>query len=660
MIIVPASAWTAVTEAFTRPQGLAERVAFLDGVAGGHEPSDGGVVTTVTLPQAHERDASWEVETHEMRRAGVHLRLYGLVRLAQVHAHPGTWVGHSATDDERAFSQRPGTVSIVLPGYALTCPGLGDAGVHVRERNGWRELPWAEVAAHVRVVPSVRRLPARTMTSISDRHEGDLGGSLTPWDRRRRLRVQVCFGNSAAHAAVQHAGWMLVNLLARMDGVVTAVHLRAPDVPLLARVMPLAAAGASLLDALGAGGERIGVVPVTHDNGNAADVVFELGPGPAHAGCIRVHGDGWAGGISAGAALVAGRWSTLPFGPYAAACLAAGRVFLLSRAPELASEDDLTAPLIWSTWTVCAGGDELFSEGPAMIHAVLDAGLAGAGAVGTAAMQAAWAAPGVGGKCLVVDSDRRGVDETNLNRGVLFLRTSVGRPKAPEAVAQLAGGELAFEPRSGRYEDQGERPGLLLSAVDRRRARDAIQGQYPARAIGASTHGLRAELLRTGPAGRGACLRCFNVPEAADSDEALRARVRDAAPDQLAAVAARAGISIQDARKWAVEGGCGAVDGAMLRTLGIQDDDHGAGEFAVAFVSAFAGTLLAAEAIKETLGAPAGLGDAANRASVQFLRPRAVRGPAPFARDPHCPACRPGPAREIWARRRADWGPARP
>jgi hypothetical protein len=155
VIVVPAFAWKTVIDTFTTALGIAERVAFLDGVAAGPRPADGGVVTTVVFPQARESAGDWEVDPVEMSAAGRHLRPYGLVRLAQVHSHPTTWTGHSPTDDERAFSHQPGTISIVLPGHALTYPGRGDAGVHLRETDGWRELAHDEVGDYVRVVPSV-------------------------------------------------------------------------------------------------------------------------------------------------------------------------------------------------------------------------------------------------------------------------------------------------------------------------------------------------------------------------------------------------------------------------------------------------------------------------------------------------------------------------
>lgn len=155
MIVIPARLWKETVERFVAAAGIAERVAFLDGVAGGPRPADGGVVTTVTFPQATETSGNWMVETAHMSEAGRHLRPYGLVRLAQIHSHPGPWVGHSPTDDEMAFSQARGTISLVMPMHGLTYAGLGDCGVHLREPQGWRELAAEEVGEHVHVVPSV-------------------------------------------------------------------------------------------------------------------------------------------------------------------------------------------------------------------------------------------------------------------------------------------------------------------------------------------------------------------------------------------------------------------------------------------------------------------------------------------------------------------------
>jgi proteasome lid subunit RPN8/RPN11 len=155
MIVVPAWAWTTVVEAFTGAGGMVERVAFLDGIPGGPASVDGGVVTSVTFPHADESEGHWDVDAREMSRAGAHLRSYGLVRLAQVHTHPGCRTDHSDEDEQLAFSQEIGAVSIVLPSFGLTCPGLGDAGVHRREPHGWQRVEHDDLPHFVRIVPSV-------------------------------------------------------------------------------------------------------------------------------------------------------------------------------------------------------------------------------------------------------------------------------------------------------------------------------------------------------------------------------------------------------------------------------------------------------------------------------------------------------------------------
>ena len=48
-------------------------------------------------------------------------------RLAQIHTHPFGWVGHSDYDDEKAFSQREGAISIVVPHFAAVRPAHPNA-----------------------------------------------------------------------------------------------------------------------------------------------------------------------------------------------------------------------------------------------------------------------------------------------------------------------------------------------------------------------------------------------------------------------------------------------------------------------------------------------------------------------------------------------------
>lgn len=128
---------------------------------------------------------------------------------------------------------------------------------------------------------------------------------------------------------------------------------------------------------------------------------------------------------------------------------------------------------------------------------------------------------------------------------------------------------------------------------------------------------------------------------------------------QLAAFAAEVGYSVNDLRRWAHDGGCGQAGDAALALL----REHQAGPpamFSVGFVSVLAGTMLAAQLVKEYAGHPAPLDDNAQSAKLQLVNPTAARNglPTTVQRDPRCPVCSPdGPAVAIWRERAASWRP---
>jgi hypothetical protein len=153
MIVVPAWAWKATLDVFAEAWGSLEPVAYLDGVAGGQRPLEGGVVTTVTFPRALG-GARGNVTTADTTLAALHLEPHELVRLVQIHTQPPTGTDLCETDDERTFPPELGAVSIVIPHHGLTWPGLGEADVHVLERRGWRQVDSDEIQDYVCVVPS--------------------------------------------------------------------------------------------------------------------------------------------------------------------------------------------------------------------------------------------------------------------------------------------------------------------------------------------------------------------------------------------------------------------------------------------------------------------------------------------------------------------------
>lgn len=151
MILIPDALWNSLLDEFARVAPTLERVAFLDGVREG----DVAVVTTITIPAADLHPGFYDVSAEAMSQAGQHLRQYGLARIAQVHTHGGPDCFHSRHDDGNAYSQRPGSMSIVLPHHAAWRPGPTEGLVHVRRPSGWVPLHANEAATTIRRVPTL-------------------------------------------------------------------------------------------------------------------------------------------------------------------------------------------------------------------------------------------------------------------------------------------------------------------------------------------------------------------------------------------------------------------------------------------------------------------------------------------------------------------------
>ncbi len=457
-------------------------------------------------------------------------------------------------------------------------------------------------------------------------------------------------GAVAGIASVQHTAWMLVNLLARFHGVVHRVGVRCPPgIKLSGRVIPLAGRDLDLASALVRGGIAIGVVPV--EANLTLERIIVIGPGPGYAGRpdLFAIGSGWCGGVSvippSFDALVDG--STLPFGPYVAACIAAGEVFKAARmrpgsyvAPKAA---------FYSCWNHVATGT-LNSDGPRDVEITLDASLVGIGAVGSAVMHSLWACSALRGSMVLVDNDPKGFDVSNLNRYSIFGKDAVGRQKATCAADILSDASIRWLAHDVAIESFALTTPRVVSAVDRNTARAAIQNQYSARIFSGSTLDLRAEVLRCGPPCVGACLRCFNEPEKLPPDDELRSKLKVADKAELVALAESVGLTVTEANEWLATGRCGATGERLLPLL---RQNNGEAAFAVAFVSVMSGVMLAAELLKDHLIHAAPLTEDRQRAVFQFFSPLARSNRAvAFLRDPRCPMCAPASAASgIWALR---------
>lgn len=156
---IPEALWQAVLDVFESHEPGVERVAYLDGFpideAGypGASPSDQiYVAVTVVVPNAVLSPRNYVVPAGAVSEAGSHMRTGRMTRVAQVHSHGNDWVEHSGTDDDRAYTQRPGGLSIVVPFHGVSRPNVAECGVHIRTDAGWQRVRPDSV---IKIIPSV-------------------------------------------------------------------------------------------------------------------------------------------------------------------------------------------------------------------------------------------------------------------------------------------------------------------------------------------------------------------------------------------------------------------------------------------------------------------------------------------------------------------------
>lgn len=485
----------------------------------------------------------------------------------------------------------------------------------------------------------------------------------------RPLRVVVKLGAAeAALAGAQHFAWLLVTLLTRStSAVIEAIGIDVPDAALVPGVDPGAPdGGIGLRDALVATAERFG--PSAAPVGDLAtlsdaDLVLQFGAGSEVRSpgvqVVYVAATAWTGSIAPDpAALFAPELELdVPFGPYIAACLAAGQAFMFARV-----RDHHIPTVALNAWTLDQATTDVTDltavaeVNPGSPIVALDQVLAGAGAVGSALLLTLWAYENASGIIRAADADPEGVDETNLNRCVPYWWTDLGNPKAETAADRLNGRHgLVIEPTNGRAEGLVDKVTQLVSAVDVPEAREALQDRYPASIVQASTAGLRLEMLRVDPTVRTACIRCFNPPRTKTPDAEVRGLIARMNEAILAEHAAAVGATTDMVKEWGRVGGCGTIGDALLHRL--RPSDGSAAQFSVGFVSVLAGVLLAAQVIKDTLrrdGDPNGivgdvglLGERA-RFVTNLLDPvNSPVGVRRYGRDSSCPSCE-GARASVW------------
>jgi hypothetical protein len=120
--------------------------------------ADVQVVTTVVNPKQRVSSGNFEIPYEGTRAMGQALASHQLVNVAQLHAHPADWVGHSSWDDQRAYSSRDHALSIVWPHYGTGLPPIDDWGIHECLGGSWRRLSPSAARDRIRIVPAVLQL----------------------------------------------------------------------------------------------------------------------------------------------------------------------------------------------------------------------------------------------------------------------------------------------------------------------------------------------------------------------------------------------------------------------------------------------------------------------------------------------------------------------
>lgn len=477
------------------------------------------------------------------------------------------------------------------------------------------------------------------MSGISDRHSGTAGGALKVGGRQASVEIRL--GADAFRASVQYTAWMLLNILCRLQGAVSVVRLNcssATDV--VPKLSPLITKGEKLADALISGAQVIGsphdgFAAVESSSQQSSDIVVSVGFEFCAEATFCAIGNGLCGGIFSRQVAAPPQFSPLTVGPYIGACLAAGEIFRLVRLNSYVPERQL----FFNALDYCHGVDPLWSdlEIRGVLRSVL---LVGVGAVGSALLHALYPLP-MRGTVWLADNDEKGIDNTNLSRYALFGWASLGKPKASEAAELLRGADFQVVPHDGSFERffaDTHKPNIVLSAVDKNSARHALQEQYAPLFISASTHNLRAEVLRCGPPSVGACMSCFNPLETERrSEDEIRDLLRDR-PKLAAKLCEKLKLDANEVAAWIRERKCSETGDRLVEQL--RTDDGSVAAFSVGFVSVLAGTLLAAELLKTISHTDCPLGETHNRVVFQFQNPAAATNTLHFyPRDEQCMAC---------------------
>lgn len=108
-------------------------------------------ITHLVFPKQVNNRRNFMVTSDAIAEMSTATRPLGMVNRAQVHTHPGRWVGHSPYDDDNAISRK--ALSIVLPRYGATIAKWPKGiGVHEFGNEVWQFLSPRQASRRIRLV----------------------------------------------------------------------------------------------------------------------------------------------------------------------------------------------------------------------------------------------------------------------------------------------------------------------------------------------------------------------------------------------------------------------------------------------------------------------------------------------------------------------------
>jgi tRNA A37 threonylcarbamoyladenosine dehydratase len=437
-----------------------------------------------------------------------------------------------------------------------------------------------------------------------------LGADEREVERRfRRARVLVRLGDELADSADAHFSLLLaVNEILRFCPSV-AVAAPARHDALLDSCDALAAE----IHGAGSRVERLSRTTVGSFNA-ILNIGLEVRPG-----WVTVSSTGWVARVATGSV----RPATIPYsetapnvlGALAAACLGAGRIFLILLGRELVTE-----PSELSLVDYRSGPIGTLDPGPALPERLeLETLVVGCGAVASGWVYALRRLPVTGD---VEAVDRQALGDENIGPYVVARIPDLGTRKA-EIVRELLEPSIAVTPRTEEFHffrarlryGQTRLTELVVAGVDNVETRHEIQRLWPSVVIDMAAGGLTSQVIVKHLSDAGQCLLDAHTmpPHEETTVERLARlsglqaeRIRDDFEQPISAEdVAQAPAELRGVLEEAWRTGkprCG-----YLTELNLEDESGGRGFApAVPFVTAFSGIVAASETIKHLMGRPVG------------------------------------------------------